>query len=117
MLHFFCKAIAVAVLILLSPALLACASKKADQPKPENVFPYVQMAPDVPPAPYQESIPYPPDEPWRVVWRPGYWRYDGVQYFWVPGEYMARPTATASWSKDRWELRTYGWVFVPGYWQ
>lgn len=79
-------------------------------------FPYIQMAPNAPPVAQQEVRP-PVGTLSDVAWRPGYWKYTGSDFTWVAGEYISKPDPTASWSPDRWELREYGWTFVPGCWQ
>jgi len=102
-----------AALLLLS--LVGCANSTPDVQAPQT-FPFVRLSPSAPPqAPYEEYVI--PDEPMKQVWRKGYWDYDGQSFSWVSGYYIYRPDPTAAWTPDRWEQRTFGWAFVPGYWQ
>jgi hypothetical protein len=39
------------------------------------------------PTPVVEPVPAPPGP--GYVWQPGYWSWNGVQYVWVPGAYVA----------------------------
>lgn len=77
---------------------------------------YLQLAPMAPPPVMFEE---PPEnyKPRSQTWRPGYWDYNGSNFHWVSGEFIARPSPTAVWSPDHWAEHTYGWGFVPGYWQ
>lgn len=104
----------------LSLSLAACSSvPTASQEEAKPVvhdFPYMRLSPSAPPQlPFEEKMI--PMEPLREVWRPGFWDYDGKEFSWVPGHYIYRPDPTAAWMPDRWEQRTFGWAFIPGYWQ
>jgi WXXGXW repeat (2 copies) len=68
-----------------------------------------------PPAP-QPEFPPPAPSP-TYVWQPGHWSWSGVQYFWEPGKYVERPTASASYVPGHWEQRMTGWVWVDGRWE
>lgn len=83
---------------------------------PAQPFPYIRLAPTPPPPPEAEMPPV-NYEPQTRIWRPGYWRYDGIDFEWVSGEFIARPYPTAVWSSDRWDKHAFGWAFVPGRWQ
>jgi len=75
---------------------------------------YVPMAP---PAPRVEVIPTLPPERVEVEhWQPGYWRWNGHEYGWYDGRYVARPRRGAVWVPGRWEQRPRGWVYVEGHW-
>ena len=105
------------VLVMLALVLSGCACPECDKPlTPQPVWPYIQMAPMAPPEPLHEYVPI-PDEPASFLWRGGYWIYNGSSFDWVPGMMMQRPAATAIWSPDHWIEHTYGWSFMPGYWQ
>ncbi|MBI1273204.1 MAG: hypothetical protein GC131_03855 [Alphaproteobacteria bacterium] len=78
---------------------------------------FARMAPTPPPMPQVEIKPWPPTDPWLVAWRRGYWDWNGLDFIWVPGEYIPKPVPSAIWSGDRWEKRKFGWVFVPGTWE
>jgi hypothetical protein len=111
--------IAALVSLALPFALCACVSfPEASMHETEKTVPafsYLRLAPTPPPEPLMEMKPQ-PDEPTQQVWRRGYWSYDGRNYTWVSGEYISRPAPTAAWSGERWEKRSFGWAFVPGYW-
>lgn len=100
---------ALAFLALLS--LGACSSARQDaQP---TTFP--RLAFTAPPAPLYEEPPQ-LDNPQLEIWVPGYWAFNGRDFSWVPGRVIEKPAPYAVWSADRWELRTFGWSFVPGFW-
>ena len=103
-------------LILLLPFLLAACADDEPVVMVQEGFPIYRMAPDAPPASYDEGTPVSAD-PMMEVWRPGFWDFDGMEYRWVAGQFLQRPDPTATWSPDRWEQRTFGWVFIPGHWQ
>ena len=50
------------------------------------------------------------------VWEPGHWYWNGMQYQWQPGRYIAKPTTTATYTPGHWEQRPEGWVWVGGTW-
>jgi len=75
-----------------------------------------ELAP-VPPPPPSEEVKADFNDPRTQVWRPGHWVYESQRFYWVPGEVLTKPSATAVWSPDRWERRQYGWAFVHGYWE
>ncbi|MDD3288450.1 MAG: hypothetical protein PHX43_05535 [Alphaproteobacteria bacterium] len=97
-------------IILLAAAVGGCANMQEDSTT------FIRMAPTAPPEPFFEEKDQ-PENPAAEIWRPGYWGYSGIDFFWVEGEYIPRPDPTAVWSPDRWQLRSYGWAFVPGYWE
>lgn len=51
------------------------------------------------------------------VWVPGYQRWDGGRYVWVPGRYERPPHPRAVWVPHRWVHRHGGWVLVEGHWR
>ena len=67
-----------------------------------------------PPPPMYERVP-PPPRP-GVVWRRGYWHWDGHRYVWVQGVYVRRPYADARWVPEHYVRTAYGWRRVPGHW-
>jgi hypothetical protein len=70
-----------------------------------------------PPPPRREVIPDLPAERAEVeYWQPGYWRWNGHEYGWVDGHYVARPRPRAVWVPGHWDHREYGWVFIDGHW-
>lgn len=94
-------------------AVAGCGETRSGEALPTT---YIQMSSVAPPLPPDEEVPISPT-PRDEIWRPGYWSHNGSTFSWVSGEMIARPSPTATWSKDRWVQRKYGWVFVPGYWQ
>jgi hypothetical protein len=58
-----------------------------------------------PPAPYPN---------WQ--WQPGYWGWGAAGYYWVPGTWVAPPTAGLYWTPGYWGYTNgyYGWN--AGYW-
>ena len=68
-----------------------------------------------PPAPVVEPVP--PPTVAGYIWRPGYWRWNGVRYVWFHGRYVAPPYAGAFWVPGHWDARGPGWVWVPGHWR
>jgi hypothetical protein len=67
-----------------------------------------------PPRPV-EVVPPPPHPGW--VWQPGYHRWDGHAYVWVPGAYAAAPHPGARWVPGHWANRGGGYVWVEGHWR
>jgi hypothetical protein len=68
-----------------------------------------------PPAPIVET-PAPPPAP-GYAWQPGYWAWNGVQYAWVPGQYVVAPAPGAVWVAGHWQPRGGGWVWLDGHWR
>lgn len=93
--------------------------KEEDKIPGVHGFPYEQMAPDAPPPSRPEFKGSAPgniaDE---YVWRDGHWEFrDGQGFIWKSGYWLRKPAFSASWKPDMWMQRSYGWVFVPGYWE
>jgi hypothetical protein len=88
----------------------------ADTPPapPPPASPSAALAPNPPPPPEAESPPPAPSS--TYVWQPGHWYWNGVQFHWQPGSYVAKPTATASYEPGHWEQRPDGWLWVGGHW-
>jgi hypothetical protein len=97
----------IACVLLLSAAVLPLASARS-----EAAGVIIGVAP--PPAAV-EVAPAPPAV--GYVWRPGYWGWNGAQYVWVPGAYVAAPYPGAVWVPGRWVVRGGGWVWIGGYWR
>jgi hypothetical protein len=68
-----------------------------------------------PPAPVVETIPPAPAP--GTVWTPGYWSWNGVEYVWVPGQYVVAPFPGAVWIGGRWVARGHHWTWVDGRWR
>ena len=53
----------------------------------------------------------------HYIWTPGYHRWDGRAYIWVPGAWVVPPHPHAHWVAHRWVHRHGGWVMVEGHWR
>ncbi len=51
------------------------------------------------------------------VWVPGYYRWSGARYIWVPGRWVNPPRRGVVWVPGRWVPRSGGYVYVAGYWR
>jgi hypothetical protein len=51
------------------------------------------------------------------VWTPGYYRWDGRAYIWVPGSWVMAPWPGARWVPPHWARRRGGWGFIEGHWR
>lgn len=60
------------------------------------------------------AVPPPPAE--ELVWQPGYWRWDGYGYFWVPGTWVEAPIAGLLWTPGYWDWNGYAYQWHEGYW-
>jgi hypothetical protein len=77
-----------------------------------------QMA--APPPPPVEAAPGPP--PPGVAgaywaWRPGFWRWNGRRYIWIPGHYVHAPRAQAVWVPGEWVFVRGRYVWHGGHWR
>ncbi len=70
------------------------------------------LAPNPPPPPETETPPPAPAP--TYVWEPGHWYWNGAQYHWQQGRYIAKPTTTATYIPGHWEQRPEGWLWVGG---
>jgi hypothetical protein len=50
------------------------------------------------------------------LWIPGYWAWDGVNYYWVPGEWVFPPRLGVFWTPGYWAYAGNVFVFHRGYW-
>ncbi len=75
----------------------------------------VVIAPSAPPAIREEMVPPAPST--DVVWQSGHWSWNGAQYIWVSGVYVARPRPQVAWVPGHWDQSPNGWTWVDGYWQ
>ncbi len=69
-----------------------------------------------PPRPV-EVVPVPPTEHPGWAWHPGYHRWDGERYVWVPGYYAEPPHPHARWVEGHWAHRHGGYVWIEGHWR
>jgi hypothetical protein len=90
----------------------ACANPPAEKVAVNEV-----IAPRAPPPLMYEPIPpIPPGYGDMATWTPGYWRWSGSDYIWVPGAYNDRPRREARWVPARWEQRGTSWIYIEGHW-
>jgi len=68
-----------------------------------------------PPPPPREVIVVRPGP--RHVWVPGYYRYAGRNYRWVPGRWVVPPRHRTHWVPGHWAPRRGGHVWVGVYWR
>jgi hypothetical protein len=81
---------------------------------PSNAGTTVMVAPYAPPSARVEAPPPAPSA--LAMWQPGHWAWNGSQYAWTPGHYVARPSPAANWSPGYWQQGPAGWTWVNGYW-
>ena len=66
-----------------------------------------------PPLPVYDQPPIP--EP-GYLWTPGYWSYNSVDYYWVPGTWVEPPQPGLLWTPGYWGFVGGTYVFNRGYW-
>ena len=88
--------------------ILACALLSAPS--------FAQVVVRIGPPPVIVEHPGPPPRA-GYVWTPGYHRWDGARYVWVPGRYAYPPRPRAVWVPGHWTNRRGGYVFVEGHWR
>lgn len=78
-----------------------------------NAQVYVRVGP---PPVRQEVIPVRPGA--GYVWTPGYQRWDGRAYNWIPGRYVLPPQPYYHrWVPGHWRRSHGGWVWIEGHWR
>lgn len=108
----FDRRIGVLATVLCAATVGACSAARVDPPAhlaAAVVAPY-------PPPPRRAEIP-PPAPSADALWLVGHWNWNGANYVWTPGSYIARPTPTANWVPGYWEQETRGWVWTGGHWE
>jgi hypothetical protein len=100
-----------------SPAQ-AQSSPPVIQPRSVTVPPVIVIAPTAPPPPQTELIPPPPSgQDKLMVWQPGHWVWKDGAWSWEIGQYVMRPSGTATWTPGRWELQPNGsYIWMDGHW-
>ena len=63
-----------------------------------------------------EEIPLPPTSRVEVIWRPGYYDWNGTEYVWVPGEWVERAGHGTTWQDGYWNGAPPNSVWVPAHW-
>jgi hypothetical protein len=72
---------------------------------------YADEAP--PPLPEYDQPPIPTD---GDIWTPGYWAWNGYEYFWVPGTWVEPPHPGLLWTPGYWAFVGGSYGFHRGYW-
>jgi hypothetical protein len=73
---------------------------------------YVQVGP---PAPVVERVVVAPGP--GYVWTPGYYRWDGRAYVWMPGRHVLPPRPHAVWVPGHWGHERRGFFWIDGHWR
>ena len=76
-----------------------------------GIFVSVNFAPPPLPVYVQPPIPAP-----GYIWTPGYWAWDGAEYYWVPGTWIMPPYVGALWTPGWWGWSGGVYLFHGGYW-
>lgn len=50
------------------------------------------------------------------IWTPGYWAWDGYEYYWVPGTWILAPQVGFLWTPPWWGWGGTAFIFHEGYW-
>jgi hypothetical protein len=72
---------------------------------------YADEAP--PPLPDYDQPPIPAE---GDLWTPGYWSWNGYEYFWVPGTWVEPPQPGFLWTPGYWAFVGGVYAFHRGYW-
>jgi hypothetical protein len=72
---------------------------------------YAEEAP--PPLPDYDQPPIPTE---GDLWTPGYWSWNGYEYFWVPGTWVEPPQPGFLWTPGYWAFVGGVYAFHHGYW-
>jgi len=73
---------------------------------------YVRVGPPAPIVETRIGAPGP-----GYMWLPGFYRWEGRNYVWVPGRWDRPPRARATWVPAHWARDRRGWYFVEGRWR
>ena len=76
-----------------------------------DVAVYADEAP--PPLPDYDQPPIPTE---GDMWTPGYWAWNGYEYFWVPGTWIEPPQPGLLWTPGYWAFIGGVYAFHRGYW-
>ena len=102
-------------------ALAGCSAETVEQKPaivqlPSQPMSTVIIAPRAPPPARVEIVPPPPQTAAVDIWRPGHWDWNGSDWDWIPGAYIARPRPAVEWHPGHWLQETNGWAWQDGYW-
>ncbi|MGQ0701679.1 MAG: YXWGXW repeat-containing protein [Gemmatimonadales bacterium] len=73
---------------------------------------YVERSP---PPRLAEVVGMPPQQ--GVTWMSGHWRWNGAEFYWVPGQWVAVRPGYRTWVPERWMKTRRGWYFIEGHWR
>ncbi len=98
--------------LALIPALMLglCAAPTVSQAA-VGVSVSVNFAPPELPVYVQPPLPSP-----GYLWSPGYWAWDGDDYYWVPGTWIEPPSDGVLWTPGYWGFQDGLYVWNEGYW-
>ena len=74
---------------------------------------YVSITIAPPPLPVYAQPVCPGD---GYIWTPGYWAWDGVEYYWVPGTWVLAPAPDLFWTPGYWGWSAGFYLWHAGYW-
>lgn len=76
------------------------------------------LAGDPPPIPpvRAERIPAPPSSRVTQIWQPGHWQWDGRDYVWLDGEWVARSGHGSLWQDGYWRRQGNDHVWIAAHW-
>ena len=106
-----CPAIIVIVLATCSFAALPSPASAQCCPCTGGVGIHAEAAP--PPLPYYDQPPLPAP---GYMWTPGYWAWNNLDYYWVPGTWVEPPRPGLLWTPGYWGFVNGLYVFNQGYW-
>lgn len=66
-----------------------------------------------PPLPEYDQPPIPAP---GYIWTPGYWYWNNVEYYWVPGTWVEPPQPGLLWTPGYWAFTAGVYLFHRGYW-
>ncbi|HEY1900499.1 MAG TPA: YXWGXW repeat-containing protein [Steroidobacteraceae bacterium] len=99
-----------AKILALIPALLLCCAPTLSQAA-FGIGVSVNIAPPELPVYVQPPLPAP-----GYLWTPGYWAWDGMDYYWVPGTWVEPPASDMLWTPGYWGWNDGLYVWNQGYW-
>jgi hypothetical protein len=76
-----------------------------------EVFVSVSFGPPALPVYVAPPIPAP-----GYIWTPGYWAWDGDEYYWVPGTWVLAPAVGLLWTPGYWGWASGFYAWHAGYW-
>jgi hypothetical protein len=74
-----------------------------------------EVVKEAPPAPLYDERGRAPSK--DSVWIPGYHKWNGTVYVWVPGRWDKKPNRHSTYVAGRWRHQKDGYVFEEGHWK